>query len=85
MASNGDLVARAATILSAMNVKILGPAEVREKLKLRKRGKEGRDPESLFRKRHLICIRMNAGCSNCGALATIAFAAAVHRSCMVSA
>ena len=35
-ASNGDLVARANTILTAMNVKVLGPAEVREKLKLRK-------------------------------------------------
>ena len=37
-ASNGDLVSRAATILSAMNVKIMGPEAVREKLKLKKRG-----------------------------------------------
>jgi uncharacterized protein (DUF849 family) len=37
LASNGDLVERAATILSAMNVSILGPTEVREKLKLVKR------------------------------------------------
>ncbi|MEE9587691.1 MAG: 3-keto-5-aminohexanoate cleavage protein, partial [Hyphomicrobiaceae bacterium] len=37
-ASNGDLVERAVTILEAMNVKILGPAEVRAKLKLTKRG-----------------------------------------------
>ena len=37
-ASNGDLVERAVTILEAMNVKILGPAEVRDKLKLTKRG-----------------------------------------------
>ena len=38
LASNGDLVERAATILSAMNVNILGPAAVRDKLKLVKRG-----------------------------------------------
>ncbi|MEX2631332.1 MAG: 3-keto-5-aminohexanoate cleavage protein [Tistlia sp.] len=37
LASNGDLVARARTILEAMNVKVLGSAEVREKLKLTKR------------------------------------------------
>jgi uncharacterized protein (DUF849 family) len=37
LASNGDLVERARTILEAMNVKVLGPAEVREKLKLTKR------------------------------------------------
>lgn len=37
LASNGQLVERAATILSAMNVNILGPQEVREKLKLKKR------------------------------------------------
>lgn len=37
LASNGDLVERAVTILSAMNVSILGPAEVREKLRLTKR------------------------------------------------
>ena len=33
-ASNADLVARAVTILSAMNVRVLGPAAVREKLSL---------------------------------------------------
>jgi len=37
LASNGQLVVRAAAILSAMNVRILGPQEVREKLKLKKR------------------------------------------------
>jgi len=37
LASNGQLVERAAAILSAMNVRILGPQEVREKLKLKKR------------------------------------------------
>jgi len=37
-ATNADLVERAATILSAMNVNILGPQAVREKLKLEKRG-----------------------------------------------
>jgi len=37
-ASNGDLVERAVTILEAMNMKIRGPAEVRDKLKLTKRG-----------------------------------------------
>jgi len=36
-ASNAQLVERAVAILSAMNVRILGPAEVREKLKLKKR------------------------------------------------
>jgi uncharacterized protein (DUF849 family) len=36
-ASNGQLVSRAVTILEAMNVRIMGPAEVREKLKLKKR------------------------------------------------
>jgi uncharacterized protein (DUF849 family) len=35
LGSNGQLVERAATILSAMNVRILGPAEVRRRLKLR--------------------------------------------------
>jgi uncharacterized protein (DUF849 family) len=35
-ASNGQLVERAATILSNMGARLLGPAEVREKLKLRK-------------------------------------------------
>jgi uncharacterized protein (DUF849 family) len=34
-ASNGDLVARAVTILEAMNARILTPAEVRRKLRLR--------------------------------------------------
>jgi uncharacterized protein (DUF849 family) len=33
-ATNGDLVARAVTILEAMNVRVLGPAEVRERLAL---------------------------------------------------
>jgi len=33
-ATNGGLVARAVTILNAMNVRVLGPAEVREKLRL---------------------------------------------------
>lgn len=37
LASNGDLVERARSILEAMNVKVLGPAEVREKLKLTRR------------------------------------------------
>jgi uncharacterized protein (DUF849 family) len=37
-ASNGALVERAVQILRAMNVRILGPAEVREKMKLVKRG-----------------------------------------------
>jgi uncharacterized protein (DUF849 family) len=35
-ASNGQLVERAATILTAMGARVLGPAEVREKLKLRR-------------------------------------------------
>jgi uncharacterized protein (DUF849 family) len=34
LASNGDLVERAVTILSAMNVRVLGPDEVRARLKL---------------------------------------------------
>ncbi|MEZ5773299.1 MAG: 3-keto-5-aminohexanoate cleavage protein [Hyphomicrobiaceae bacterium] len=38
LASNGQLVDRAVTILSAMNVNILKPADVRKKLKLQKRG-----------------------------------------------
>jgi uncharacterized protein (DUF849 family) len=38
LATNGQLVERAATILSAMNVNILGPDEVRKKLNLKKRG-----------------------------------------------
>lgn len=37
-ASNGDLVARAHTILSAMNVTVLGPEAVRERLRLTRRG-----------------------------------------------
>jgi uncharacterized protein (DUF849 family) len=37
-ASNAQLVERAATILSAMNVRVLGPDEVRAKLRLKKRG-----------------------------------------------
>jgi uncharacterized protein (DUF849 family) len=34
-ASNGDLVERAVTILEAMNARVLTPAEVRQKLRLR--------------------------------------------------
>ncbi|HXD66653.1 MAG TPA: 3-keto-5-aminohexanoate cleavage protein [Solirubrobacteraceae bacterium] len=37
-ATNGALVQRAATILNAMNVRVLGPEEVRERLALRPRG-----------------------------------------------
>jgi uncharacterized protein (DUF849 family) len=37
LASNGDLVARAVSILQAMGVRILGPSEVRERLALTKR------------------------------------------------
>ena len=37
-ASNGQLVERAVTILEAMNVRVLNPNEVREKLSLKKRG-----------------------------------------------
>jgi uncharacterized protein (DUF849 family) len=37
LASNGELVERAVAILEAMNVRVLGPDEVREKLKLRQR------------------------------------------------
>jgi uncharacterized protein (DUF849 family) len=36
LASNGELVERAVRILEAMNVRVLGPAEVREKLRLRR-------------------------------------------------
>lgn len=36
LATNGDLVQRAVTILEAMNVRVLGPAEVRDKLALRR-------------------------------------------------
>jgi uncharacterized protein (DUF849 family) len=38
-ATNAQLVARARTILEAMGARILGPAEVREKLKLRRHAK----------------------------------------------
>jgi len=38
LATNGALVARAATILQAMGARILGPEDVRAKLKLAKRG-----------------------------------------------
>ena len=38
LASNGDLVERAATILEAMNVRVLGPDEVRERLRLVRHG-----------------------------------------------
>jgi uncharacterized protein (DUF849 family) len=38
LATNGALVERAATILTAMGARVLGPEAVREKLKLRKRG-----------------------------------------------
>lgn len=37
LASNGDLVERAVTILSGMNVSIMGPDDVRRKLKLTKK------------------------------------------------
>lgn len=37
LASNGDLVERAGTILTNMGCRIIGPAEVREKLKLTRR------------------------------------------------
>jgi len=36
--TNGDLVARAVTILEAMNVRVLGAAETREKLALNGHG-----------------------------------------------
>ncbi len=38
LASNGQLVERAVTILEAMNVRIIGSEEARRKLKLKKRG-----------------------------------------------
>jgi uncharacterized protein (DUF849 family) len=38
LATNAQLVERAVTILEAMNVRILGPAEVREKLRLVRHG-----------------------------------------------
>jgi uncharacterized protein (DUF849 family) len=37
LATNGALVERAVTILEAMNARVLGPAEVRTLLKLKKR------------------------------------------------
>ena len=37
-ATNGELVERATTILNAMNVRVLGPEDVRERLALRRRG-----------------------------------------------
>ena len=37
LATNAELVARAVGILEGMNVRVLGPAEVREKLSLRAR------------------------------------------------
>jgi uncharacterized protein (DUF849 family) len=37
LATNGELVERAVTILEAMNVRVLGPDEVRDKLRLRRR------------------------------------------------
>ena len=41
LASNGQLVERAATILTAMGASVMGPAEVRQKLKLRQPGARG--------------------------------------------
>ena len=38
LATNAELVERAVTILEAMNVRVLGPEEVRAKLALRVRG-----------------------------------------------
>jgi len=38
LATNGDLVERAVRILDAMNVRVLGPDEVRERLSLRRHG-----------------------------------------------
>jgi uncharacterized protein (DUF849 family) len=38
LASNGQLVERAVAILQGMNVRVLGPGDVRAKLKLKKRG-----------------------------------------------
>lgn len=38
LAGNGQLVERAVTILTSMNVRVMSPAEVRAKLKLTKRG-----------------------------------------------
>jgi uncharacterized protein (DUF849 family) len=39
LATNGELVERARTILEAMNVRVLGPAEVRRKLELKGAGR----------------------------------------------
>jgi uncharacterized protein (DUF849 family) len=38
LATNADLVERAVGLLEGMNVRVLGPAEVREKLALRRHG-----------------------------------------------
>lgn len=38
LATNAELVARAVTILEAMNIRVIGPDEVRERLRLVKRG-----------------------------------------------
>ena len=38
LATNAELVERAVTILEAMNARVLGPGEVREKLRLRRHG-----------------------------------------------
>jgi uncharacterized protein (DUF849 family) len=38
LATNAELVARAVALLEAMNVRVLGPAEVRDKLALRAHG-----------------------------------------------
>ncbi|MEI7779905.1 MAG: 3-keto-5-aminohexanoate cleavage protein [Actinomycetes bacterium] len=38
LASNGDLVSRAVTILEAMNIRVIGPAEARDQLGLVKHG-----------------------------------------------
>jgi len=37
LATNGQLVARARVILEAMNIRVMGPAEVRELLELQRR------------------------------------------------
>ena len=38
LATNADLVARAKVVLEGMNVRLMGPQEVRDKLKLQKHG-----------------------------------------------
>ena len=38
LATNAELVERAVAILEGMNVRVLGPAEVREQLELTRRG-----------------------------------------------